>query len=124
MCLQLSRPRLNGTDGTDGTNESGIKPLRVWHGTVLSGQWLVVKLGQTQSNLRGVKNVPKLDKPVGEAGRGPVVGLVKPSQTGRVLEIMIRIRIKIRSSDPEIGPLSAQSGPVKPGQTRKGFIQA
>ena len=50
---------------------------------------------------------------------------VKPSQTWsnqRVLEIMIKIKITIRSSYPKIGPVSAQSNqsnPVKPGQTRK-----
>ena len=87
------------------TKPNQIKPPEVggWKWSVVSGQWSVVG---------------------GERG-GRKTCTVKPSQSQsnrRVLEIMIKITITIRSSYPKVGPVSGQSNRVKASQTRRGAL--
>ena len=107
VCLTLPGRQERGlTDAAlDGSNQ--IKPQE-W--SVASGQWLVAS--------------GWWPKAVGETVRS---NPVKPSQTCQtqsnlskqgVLEIMIKIKITIRSSCPEVGPVSAQSNQVKPSQSQ------
>jgi hypothetical protein len=120
--------RLNGTNRTNGTNETGSNQIKEPN-PMKSNQ---IKPNQTSCGGRKMSRNRTRRWARGQSSQWLVVSgwccmpAIQPSQSQsnqsnqEGLEIMVKIRS--RSSCPKVGAVSGRSNPVKPSQTREGGL--